>query len=312
MGAQGLCADPGRRATPAAIGRQIEAMGYVLIDTISVVERAHHHILLTRFDGYRPRMPKKPLERDRKLRWEPGEKPAGERRIRFEEALDRYAEQIGAEKWTVRKGYFLAILRVSQRLCSSRPDDSNERTTMNWTELLKAEIDDVYTPTEGLMRMVEPGDLEWKPSTGENWMTVGQLLLHCTVACGFCFRGFVTGDWGMPESAKGAEDAEGGDPSPESMLPPASEMPTVGSVEQALEALARDKALAFEMVDQAGEEALHSKMVTAPWNPGVERPLGIFLHEMVEHLSIHRAQLFYYLKLMGRPVSTTTLWGIVT
>src|SRR4051812_35575560 len=32
----------------------IERMGFVQLDTISVVERAHHHILLTRFDGYKP------------------------------------------------------------------------------------------------------------------------------------------------------------------------------------------------------------------------------------------------------------------
>jgi uncharacterized damage-inducible protein DinB len=177
---------------------------------------------------------------------------------------------------------------------------------MNWTELLKSEVEDVFLPTEGLMKMVEPGDLAWKPTTGENWMTMGQLLLHLTVACGFCCRGFVTGEWGMPECTPGEE------PSSEEMLPPATNMPTVDSVEQALEGLAKDKALALEMIDLAGEKDLDEKMVMAPWNPTIERPLGIFLHEMVEHLSIHRAQLFYYLKLMGRPVSTTTLWGIVT
>jgi uncharacterized protein len=67
MHAQGLAADPSRKATPAAVCRQIERMGYVQIDTISVVERAHHHILMTRFDGYKPRMLAKLLERDRKL-----------------------------------------------------------------------------------------------------------------------------------------------------------------------------------------------------------------------------------------------------
>jgi uncharacterized protein YcaQ len=64
---QGLLADPGRRATPAAVCRQIERMGFVQMDTINVVERAHNHILFTRFDDYRPRMLEKLLERDRKL-----------------------------------------------------------------------------------------------------------------------------------------------------------------------------------------------------------------------------------------------------
>jgi uncharacterized protein YcaQ len=65
--AQGLTADPARRATPAAVYRQIERMGFVQVDTINVVERAHHHILFSRFDDYRPRMLEKLLERDRKL-----------------------------------------------------------------------------------------------------------------------------------------------------------------------------------------------------------------------------------------------------
>ena len=49
---QGLLADPARRATPAAIRKQITGMGFVQVDTINIVLRAHHHILLSRFDGY--------------------------------------------------------------------------------------------------------------------------------------------------------------------------------------------------------------------------------------------------------------------
>jgi hypothetical protein len=30
---------------------------------------------------------------------------------------------------------------------------------------------------------------------------------------------------------------------------------------------------------------------------------------MVDHLASHKSQLFYYLKLMGRPVHTGSLWG---
>ena len=38
-----------------AVARAIEHMGYVQIDTISVVERAHHHVLRTRVPNYEPR-----------------------------------------------------------------------------------------------------------------------------------------------------------------------------------------------------------------------------------------------------------------
>ena len=35
--------------------RAIEHLGYIQIDTISVVERAHHHVLWSRVNNYKPR-----------------------------------------------------------------------------------------------------------------------------------------------------------------------------------------------------------------------------------------------------------------
>jgi len=67
LGAQGLLADPTRRATPAAVRKQISAMGFVQVDTINIVLRAHHHILLTRFDGYQDKHLTRLIERDRTL-----------------------------------------------------------------------------------------------------------------------------------------------------------------------------------------------------------------------------------------------------
>ena len=50
----------------AAVLRAIEQIGYVQIDTISVVERAHHHVLGSRVANYRPAMLEQ-LVRERKL-----------------------------------------------------------------------------------------------------------------------------------------------------------------------------------------------------------------------------------------------------
>jgi hypothetical protein len=169
---------------------------------------------------------------------------------------------------------------------------------MNWTDLLKAEVDQTYGAAEGLMRKVEPKDLAWKPPTGSNWMTTAQLLEHMTTACGACCKGFVTGDWGMPPDA-----------SPDDMLPGAEKMPAAKSVADAIAALRRDKATAVEMIERSGEAALGAKQVPAPWDP-TPRPLGRqFLH-MVGHLGQHKAQLFYYLKLQGKPVHTGDLYGM--
>lgn len=56
LAAQGLFAPPDRPASTAEVARIIEQMGFVQVDTICVVERAHDLILATRLCGYRPAM----------------------------------------------------------------------------------------------------------------------------------------------------------------------------------------------------------------------------------------------------------------
>ncbi len=174
---------------------------------------------------------------------------------------------------------------------------------MNWTQLLTQSIEETYGATSGLFELVDEGGLDWKPATGENWMSMGQLLLHTATGCGEPCKGFVTGDWGMPEGVSLA------DVPPEEMLPSAEKMEAVSSLDEARQALAADKQLALDMIAQAGEDDLATKMVTAPWDP---RPqlLGYMLLQMVGHLGIHKAQLFYYLKLRGKPVHTGNLFGM--
>ena len=50
---QGLLADPTRRAGPAAVQQVVEALGFVQVDSIQRVERAHHLIVGARLDCYR-------------------------------------------------------------------------------------------------------------------------------------------------------------------------------------------------------------------------------------------------------------------
>jgi uncharacterized damage-inducible protein DinB len=174
---------------------------------------------------------------------------------------------------------------------------------MNWTQLLKQEVESTYATAAKLLDRVDPESLDWKPQSGNNWMTVRQLLKHISNACGGGCKGFVSGDWGLPPGMK-LEDL-----SPEEMLPPAEKLPGVESVEEARKLLLEDKALALQFIDQAGENDLAQKQVAAPWAPGVEFVLGRHLLMMVQHLDRHKGQLFYYLKLQGKPVNTSDLWG---
>ena len=174
---------------------------------------------------------------------------------------------------------------------------------MNWTQLLKSQIESTYTTTIRLLDRVDPDSLDWKPQSGGNWMTVGQLLCHITNACGAGCKGFVTGDWGLPPGVKLDDLAA------EEMLPPAEKMPRIESIAGARKLLLEDKDLALQMVDQAGEEDLNTREISAPWSPGVAFALGRHLLQMVQHLDQHKGQLFYYLKLQGKPVNTSDLWG---
>jgi uncharacterized damage-inducible protein DinB len=174
---------------------------------------------------------------------------------------------------------------------------------MTLTELLKQEAEAMYAVTEGLFRLVRPEDLAWKPPTGKNWMTVGQVVRHCTDACGAAIKGFVSGDWGLPEGMS-FENL-----TPDQMLPPAEALPAVESIEEALRLLAEDRKTALRYLSEAGEENLLTRRLAAPWG-GPEQTLFQHLDHMIGHLGQHKGQLFYYLKLMDRDVNTGHLWGI--
>ncbi len=64
---QRLLSDPTKRATRKSIRKLIHDLGFVQLDTISTVERAHHLILGARFDSYHPGILKILYEDDRAL-----------------------------------------------------------------------------------------------------------------------------------------------------------------------------------------------------------------------------------------------------
>ena len=64
---QGLCRPPRRKLSAAGLQALIEALGYVQLDSISTVARAHHMILFARNETYRPKLLSRLIERDRSL-----------------------------------------------------------------------------------------------------------------------------------------------------------------------------------------------------------------------------------------------------
>lgn len=173
---------------------------------------------------------------------------------------------------------------------------------MGLAEVLRQDADVVYAATEALFRRVPADALEWKPTPGTNWMSVGQLLMHCTNACGMGMKAFLTGDWGLPEGVR-IEDMK-----PEEILPPASKMPAAESVEEAVRLLGEDRELARRHLAGLDQTKLLGERYPAPWG-GPAVTLFQHLESMIAHLAQHKGQLFYYLKLMGQPVNTSDLWG---
>jgi uncharacterized damage-inducible protein DinB len=170
-------------------------------------------------------------------------------------------------------------------------------------QVLLEETEKAYSVTEKLFRKADDSQLGWKPETGKNWMTLGQLLMHCADGgCGKGYQGFIRGDWGpAPEEGSGEKDDE-------HHLPKAEDLPFVDSVEQAINILEKDKALAMSCLGEVEETDLLSKRIIAPWG-AVEMSLFQQLWIMVAHLVQHKGQLFYYLKLMGKEVDSVDLWG---
>lgn len=176
--------------------------------------------------------------------------------------------------------------------------------SLSLKQVLREEAESVYRATEKLIRKVSDSDLSWKPTTGPNWMTLAQLLMHCaSFGCGKAMLGFVHGDWGSPgdQGLGGEEEVV--------HLPPAEVMPSVECVEEALDLLTADRLLALRCIDEVRDDDLLGKKMSAPWG-GREQTLFQHLYMMIAHLAQHKGQLFYYLKLLGKDVRTEDLWGV--
>jgi uncharacterized damage-inducible protein DinB len=168
-------------------------------------------------------------------------------------------------------------------------------------QVLLEEAEKTYKTTDKLFRRIDDSELNWKPATGKNWMTIGQLLMHCAnYGCGLAVQGFVKGDWGpLPEEPDEAQH-----------LPKAEDLPYVENVQQAIKILNDDQKLTLDCLREVDEAELLSKTMAAPWG-GIEMTLFQHLLMMIAHLAQHKGQLFYYLKLMGKDVDSSDLWGEV-
>ncbi len=142
-----------------------------------------------------------------------------------------------------------------------------------------------FRPAESLMKMVPPDKLDWKP--GPNFMSMGHLICHLSDGIGAELRMLVTNSWPKPEDMNQGH------------------MPSC-NVQEALAKLEKDKTTLREVLASVSEDDFANKIVKVPW--GWEGKLEKMSLEFREHFTNHKMQLFTYLKLLGFPVNTETLY----
>jgi hypothetical protein len=141
---------------------------------------------------------------------------------------------------------------------------------------------DSYRPVENMLKMVPADKLGWKP--GDNFMTVGELISHLCEGIGGELKMLVTGNW--PVHHEGP-------------------MPKCNQLE-GLAKLEKDKDVLRELIAGISEEDFASRQAVTPWGAsGTIEKMGF---DFREHFTNHKMQLFTYLKLLGLPVNTQTLY----
>jgi len=75
-----------------------------------------------------------------------------------------------------------------------------------------------------------------------------------------------------------------------------------------LDKLEQDKKILRQVLDGLSEEDFTNKVVSAPW--GMRAKMERMAIGFLGHFTNHKMQLFTYLKLLGLPVNTQTLYGM--
>ena len=145
LGAQGLLDDPRRKATPDVLYDLIRRMGFVQIDSINIVERAHHLTLASRIQGYRPALLTRLLERERRLfehwthdasaiptAWYPYWKPRFERYRQRVLGHPWWLERVGPDPYKVFDHVRERIVREGPLMAKDFEDERPEGTDKTW------------------------------------------------------------------------------------------------------------------------------------------------------------------------------------
>lgn len=148
---------------------------------------------------------------------------------------------------------------------------------------------DSFRPAETMLKMIPPDKLEWKPAP--NFMSIGQLICHMSDGIGTELRMAIDNSWPKIEGAGGP--------------PGLDKFPSCNAIE-ALAKLEKDKTTLKEILAGVTEEEFATRIISVPW--GWKSNMERMVLDFREHFVNHKMQLFTYLKLLGLPVNTQTLY----
>jgi hypothetical protein len=146
-----------------------------------------------------------------------------------------------------------------------------------------------FRPAEKMLKMIPPDKLEWKPAP--NFMSMGQLICHLSDGIGTELRMAIDNSWPQREEMTGP--------------PELGNMPSC-NVQEAMAKLEKDKTTLKDILAGVTEEEFAGKIISVPW--GWKSPLERMALDFREHFVNHKMQLFTYLKMLGLPVNTETLY----
>ncbi|MBI4641582.1 MAG: DinB family protein [Candidatus Tectomicrobia bacterium] len=145
----------------------------------------------------------------------------------------------------------------------------------------RSQVERLHKLTKKLMSLA-PDQPDWKP--GENFMSLGDLLNHLSGINRAIIR-----------SVKGPD-----------AVPPVGPDKAV-TAQAAISRMEEGFAAAIKVLDELPESDYLNKEVETQIYKG---PLYGMLSRIVEHQTNHKMQLFFYLKLLGKPVNTQTLYTV--
>lgn len=146
-------------------------------------------------------------------------------------------------------------------------------------------------PAEKLMGMAPADKLDWKP--GPTFMSIGQVLYHLSDGVGGGLEMLVSGKWPPMEEMEAGMKLEN--------------MPSCG-IQEALAKLEKDKTVLRSTLDGISEDDFTNRVVSVPW--GWNAKFEMMSLNFLGHFNNHKMQLFIYLKLLGLPVNSETLYGV--